>query len=266
MKKVTIFKKIALVFALAYLPLTVTAWGVTGHRVVGQIADFYLQAKARKAVQQILGTESMAIASNWADFAKSDTTYKHMDSWHYVNFPPDLAKSDVFTFLEKQPAANVYNKTLEMIAVLKNKNSSAAQKKLALRLIIHFIGDLHQPMHTARKEDLGGNKVLVTWFGEKSNLHRVWDDGLISFQQLSFTEYAKVINYPSPKQLVNWQKTNLKDWVYESYQVCNKIYARGIKTDDKLSFKYNYDWIDTVNEQLLKGGIHLAKVLNDIYK
>ncbi len=266
MKKISVLKKIIIVFALAYLPFTAGAWGVLGHRIVGEVADQYLQTKARLAIKQILGTESMAMAANWADFIKSDTSYNYLSNWHYVNLPADLSKTDVYSFLASQPGANIYNKTNEMIAILKNSKSTADQKKLALRMLIHLVGDMHQPMHTARKDDLGGNKIQLTWFGEKSNLHKVWDEGLVDFQQLSYTEYTKAINHPTNQQLVNWQKTSLQDCVFELYQICNSIYATGIKNDDKLSYRYNFDWIGTVNQQLLKGGVRLAKILNDIYK
>jgi len=258
-------KKIIIVLAFVYVPFMAGAWGVLGHRIVGEVADKYINAKTRKAIQQILGTESIAITANWADFIKSDTSYNYLSNWHYVNLPANLSKTDVFSFLDQQSGPNVYNKINEMVAVLKNPKSTVTQKKLALRMVIHLVGDLHQPMHTARKEDLGGNRVTLTWFGEKSNLHRVWDESLIDFQQLSYTEYTKAINYPSPAEFTTWQKTSLKECVFESYEICNKIYATGIKSDDKLSYRYNFDWIGTVNQQLLKGGIRLAKILNDIY-
>jgi len=251
--------------ALLYVPFTAGAWGVLGHRIVGEVADKYLQAKTRLAIKQILGNESIAMAANWADFIKSDTSYNYLSNWHYVNLPAGLSQTEMYGFLANEPGANIYNKTNEMIAVLKNAKSTMAQKKLALRMIIHLVGDLHQPMHTARKDDLGGNRVQLTWFGEKSNLHRVWDESLIDFQQLSYTEYTKAINYTTPAQVATWQKTDLKGCVFETYQICNKVYA-GIKPDDKLSYKYNFDWISTVNEQLLKGGVRLAGILNSIYK
>jgi len=257
-------KKLMIILTLSFVPYVAGAWGVLGHRIVGQVADYYLNAKTRKAVQQILGTESMAMAANWADFIKSDTSYNYLSNWHYVNLAANLSKTAVFNFLD-QPEINIYTKTNEMIAILKNPKSTATQKKFALRMIIHLVGDMHQPMHTARKDDLGGNKILLTWFGEKSNLHRVWDESLIDFQQLSFTEYTKAINHPTNQQFINWQKASLKDCIFESYAICNRIYGAGIKNDDKLGYKYNFDWIGTVNEQLLKGGIRLAKILNDIY-
>lgn len=249
---------------LAYLPTQVNAWGMTGHRVVGEIADSYLTAKTRAAVKAILGSESLAMAANWGDFIKSDSTYNYMYNWHFVNLNAGLDKSTLFDYLDTEKGPNVYNKINDMIAILKNKTSTADQKKLAVRMLVHMVGDLHQPMHTARKDDLGGNKVQLTWFGEKSNLHKVWDEGLIDYQQLSYTEYARAINHPSAIQLVNWKNAGLKEAVYESYQVCNKIYDN-IKPDAKLSYRYNFEWIETLNEQLLKGGVRLAQVLNTIY-
>lgn len=257
--------KIGLTLAImAYMPMKVAAWGMTGHRVVGQVAECYLSNKALKGVHRVLGSESLAMASNWPDFMKSDSTFNYMGSWHYVNLPGGLDQQGVYQFLNADKAPNVYNEIQAMVAILKNKQSSADQQKLALRVLVHLVGDLHQPMHTARKEDLGGNKVYVTWFGARSNLHKVWDEGLVDYQQLSYTEYAAVINHPSKDQLKAWKATSLQDCVYESYLVCNKIYAN-IKPDDKLGYRYNFDYVDTVNEQLLKGGIRLAQIINDIY-
>lgn len=259
-------KSTIIVAALIYLPFLASAWGVIGHRVVGQIAESYLKQPTRKAIKQILGNETLAMAANWADFIKSDTSYNYLSNWHYVNLPEGLSKTEVAAYLDKEPGANIYNKTTEMITVLKNANSTADQKKFALRLLVHLIGDVHQPMHTARKADLGGNKIQLTWFGTRTNLHRVWDEQLISFQELSYTEYTAAINFASTQEQANYAEISLKDIIFESYEVCNKIYASGIKNDDKLSYRYNFDWVGTANNQLLKGGIRLAKILNDIYK
>ncbi|WP_443937039.1 S1/P1 nuclease [Pedobacter sp. MW01-1-1] len=254
---------LALIF-LAYVPLKANAWGMLGHRIVGEIADSYLKTSTRKAIVSILGSESLAMSANWGDFIKSDTAYNYMYNWHFVNLPEGLSKDGITAYLSTEKAPNLYNKILDLSAILKKTSSTASQKKLALRMLVHMIGDLHQPMHVARKEDLGGNRVSVLWFNEKSNLHRVWDEQLIEYQQLSYTEYTKAINHPSPIQLTNWQKTDLKSAIYESYLICNKIYA-DTKPDSKLSYRYNFDWVETVNQQLLKGGIRLAKILNDIY-
>jgi hypothetical protein len=246
-------------------PIAANAWSMIGHRIVGQIAENHLTGKARKSVLNILGTESLAMASNWADFVKSDSSYDSLYNWHFVNLPAGLDKDGVFSYLEREKEPNVYNKSMEMISILKNKKSSMIQKKFALRLLVHMIGDLNQPMHTARKEDLGGNKVYVTWFGEKSNLHRVWDDQLIDYQKLSYTEFAKVIDFTTKEDLQSAKSKSLKDYVYGSFEVCNNIYAN-TKPEAKLSYRYNFDYVEVLNKQLLAGGICLANVLNDTFK
>lgn len=260
-------KKISyvLVFVLCtYLPFKAAAWGVLGHRIVGQIAESYLSTKAKRGVKSVLGYENLAMAANWADFIKSDSNFNYLSSWHYVNLAAGLDQSQVFNYLETETVPNVYNKTTEMIKILKDRTSTLSQKQLAMRMLAHLVGDLHQPMHTARKDDKGGNDVYVTWFGEKSNLHRLWDSDLINFQQLSYTEYANVINHASAIQLYNWQHTSLKQDVYESYLLCNQIYAK-TPANAKLSYRYNFDFIAPLNQQLLKAGVRLAKILNDIY-
>jgi hypothetical protein len=257
--------KASIIFLMFLTPFTVNAWSMIGHRIVGQIAENHLTGKARKSVLAILGTESLAMASNWGDFIKSDSKYDSLYNWHFVNLPAGLSKEGVFSYLESEKEPNVYNKSLEMIGILKNKQSSADQKKFALRMLIHMVGDLNQPMHTARKEDLGGNKVYVTWFGEKSNLHKVWDDELIDYQRLSYTEYAKAIDYPTKQELTLSKGKSLKDYVFGSSEVCNRIYET-TKPESKLSYKYNFDFVDTLNKQLLTGGICLANILNDTFK
>lgn len=260
-------KKLAVLVIIIMLPLLAGAWGPLGHRITGQIADSYLKPSARKAIKSILGNETLAMSANWADFIKSDSNYKYLNNWHYVNLPAGLSKNDVFIFLDKNPGSNIYNKTKEMVALLKNPQTPANKKVFALRMLVHLMGDMHQPMHTARKEDLGGNKVQLNWFGTRTNLHSVWDERLIDYQQLSYTEYAKAINFASITERANLAKGDLRDYIFESYEICNKIYAdNNLKSDAKLSYGYNFDWIATVNQQLLKGGIRLATVLNDIFK
>jgi hypothetical protein len=257
--------KVSLIIAIcAYIPVNASAWGMLGHRIVGQVADSYLNNKTRKAIKNIMGSETLAMSANWPDFIKSDTSFNYLNSWHYVNLPANLDQQGVKNFLEQEKTPNVYNKIQEMVSILKNKQSSPEQKKMSLRLLVHMVGDMHQPMHTARKEDLGGNKVYVTWFGGRSNLHKIWDESLVDYQQLSYTEYAEAINHPSKAQLNAWRSTSLAQNVFESYVIVDKIYAN-THADDKLGYRYNFDFIDTLNEQLVKGGVRLANILNEIY-
>jgi hypothetical protein len=240
-------------------------WGQTGHRVVAEIADSYLNNKARKAIREILGTESIAISSNWADFIKSDSTYNYLNAWHYINVKQGLSQTEFNTILDKDTATDAYTKLNFLIAELKNKQLPLEKKQMYLRLLIHIAGDIHQPLHVGRLEDLGGNRVRVLWFGDSTNLHSVWDEKLIESQKLSYTEYANAINHSTKTERQQWQQQSINEWFFESYQLAGKIYNGITQPNQRLSFRYNFDYVEMLNSQLLKGGIRLAGLLNSIF-
>jgi hypothetical protein len=259
-------KKIVCIILIAGLPFRVMAWGTLGHRIIGQIADSYLNKKAKKEIFNILGNESIAMSSNWADFVKSDPSYNYLSTWHYINFKGGLSKQQFQDFLKADTATDAYTKINFLTTALKNKNLDKEKKLLYLRVLIHLAGDVHQPLHAGRLEDRGGNSIRVLWFRDSVNLHQVWDDKLVSFQQLSYTEYTSAINHTTAAEAMQWQNEPVSTWLYESYQYAEKIYA-DIKTPyQRLDYKYNYDYVDILNTQLLKGGVHLAGLLNNIFR
>lgn len=248
-----------------YMPVQTMAWGLLGHRIVGEIAESYLSKKAKRAITAILGNESLAISSNWADFVKSDPTYNYLSNWHYVNLKAGLSQNEVVSFLEADTSTNAFTKINFLAKELKNTQLPQAEKILYLRVLIHLVGDIHQPLHVGRPDDLGGNKVRVLWFNDPYNLHQVWDDVLVSFQKLSYTEYVSSINFTTKDQRKTWQQEPVSLWFYQSYQVAEKIYADVKGTEDKLSYQYNFKYKSTLDDQLLRGGVHLAGLLNDIF-
>ncbi len=258
-------KKISLLILFFYLPFSSMAWGALGHRIVGQIADSYLTKNAKKEIFKILGNESIAMTSNWADFIKSDPAYRYLSNWHYINLKAGLTETDVKNYLATDTVTDAYTKINWLAGQLKNKALEQDKKVLYLRMLIHIVGDIHQPLHVGRLEDLGGNRIRVTWFRDSVNLHQVWDSKLIDLQQLSYTEYATAINYTTKEQRKQWQAEPVSDWIWHSYQHAQKIYA-DIKPDDKLGYDYDFKFIGTVNQQLLKGGVHLAGLLNEIFQ
>lgn len=257
-------KKLALAIVVLAAPFAASAWGTLGHRISGQIADSYLTPKARLAIKNILGNESLALAGNWADFIKSDTSYKYLYDWHFVDFERPYAYPEMVEFLEHDTNVDAYTKLKFLTAELKKKNLTAKNKLLYLRVLIHIVEDIHQPMHTGHVSDKGGNDVKIKWFGKDSNLHSVWDTELVNFQELSYTEYVTAINHTTLAQRTAWQKDPLTRWIYESTQLADKIY-KDTKPGENLGYNYNFKFIDTVNQQLLKGGVRLAGLLNEIF-
>ena len=262
--KINMKKRIALIALICYFPFAGMAWGVEGHRIVAQIAESHLTKKAKWQVTKILGTESMAMVSNWADFVKSDPTYNYMYNWHFINFKEGLTEDAVEAYLATDTAVDAYTKINFLTAALKDKTTASDNKVLYLKVLIHLVGDIHQPMHTGRPEDLGGNRVKVFWFNESKNLHQVWDDQLILFQQLSYTEYANAINHVTKEEKKILQQQPVSKWVYQSYQLAERIYKE-TKPDQKLDYKYNFNFVYVLNQQLLRGGVHLAGLLNEIF-
>jgi len=259
-----IAKRIILVGCFSFSTFFGFSWGVLGHRIVGQIAESDLTPKARIEIRKILGTESIAMASNWADFLKSDSDFQYIYNWHFIDLDSGLTKVQLHNYLETDTATDLFTKTNFLIRELKNKQLSMDKKRMYLKLLIHFIGDIHQPFHVGRHKDLGGNKIKLTWFSSPTNLHAVWDEQLINFQQLSYTEYTTAINHATEKQRVAWQKQPVSEWIIESYQIAERLYSK-IAQDQKLSYRYNYDNIQILNERLLKAGVRLAGVLNELF-
>jgi len=105
----------------------------------------------------------------------------------------------------------------------------------------------------------------VQWFGEASNLHRVWDSQLIEEQQLSYTEYSTYLNHTTVSQRKKLQAQPISKWLYDSYIMAQKLHNELTENNARLGYRYNYDHIKILNEQLLQGGVHLAGLLNEIF-
>ena len=259
-------KSVVVIAILIYFPINGFSWGQQGHRIVGQIAESYLTPKAKAEIKKILGDESIAIASNWADFIKSDTTMKYLSPWHYADFPKGLSYEQFKEELKKDTTADAYTKLNFLISALKKKTLPLDTKRMYLRLLIHIVGDIHQPLHVSPEGTEGGNTVKVTWMGQNTNLHTVWDSQLIDFQQLSYTEYTTAINHTTAAQRKAWQQQPMSAWLFQSYTLSQMILNDINEHNTKLSYLYNFQHIKMLNDQLVQGGVHLAGMLNDIFR
>lgn len=240
------------------------AWGTNGHRIVAEIAERHLTNKAKKNIKKLIGNQKLAYWANWPDFIKSNEAYDFSGSWHYVNIPGDLEHSKFLTTMEETTDANMYKRGLILMNELQDENISNEAKKEKLYFLIHILGDSHQPMHVGRAEDLGGNKITVEWFGSRANIHSVWDSKLVDYEKYSYTEYCDVLDILSKEENKKLMEKEYIDWIFETYQLSNNIYKE-VKIDDKLGYKYHYLNKENVENQLLKGGLRLAKVLNTIF-
>ena len=237
-------------------------WGQTGHRATGEIATNHLSKKAKREIEKILQGKSLALVSTYADEIKSDNKFREFGPWHYVNMEPE---EETYNISTANPDGDLLAALRKCKEVLQDKNSSREEKEFYLKMLVHFMGDLHQPFHVGRGEDKGGNDIQVRWFNEGSNIHRVWDSDMINSYQMSYTELAENTADLTPQRIKEIKSGNFESWVYESKTLAEKAYA-STEIGEKLGYRYMYDWFPVVREQLQKGGIRLAQVLNEIYK
>ncbi|PKA99412.1 S1/P1 nuclease [Flavobacteriaceae bacterium MAR_2009_75] len=235
-------------------------WSKTGHRAVGQIAEKHLSRKAKRAIKELLNGRSLATVSNFADDIKSDTAYRKFGPWHYVNFPADKK----YTEVKPSEQGDIIIGIEKCIEIIGDDKSTTADKAFYLKMLVHLMGDLHQPMHVGRSEDRGGNDIQLQWFNEGTNLHRVWDSHMINDYGMSYTELSASLPKLTKEKVNLIQEGTIYEWVEESQDIANEVYD-SVETGEKLYYRYSYDWWSTVEQQLLKGGVRLAKVLNEIF-
>lgn len=250
-------KKLGYTIALLAISVASFGWSQTGHRVTGYIADKYLNKKTRKAIERILNGKSMAMMSNWMDDVRSDTAYRHMDDWHWVTIPDGMT----YEHTQKNPNGDIIMTIERVIMELKSKKLPPAQEAEYVKILIHLIGDIHQPLHVGRP-DRGGNDVKVTWFRTDTNLHSVWDSEMIDGTRLSYTELAESIGKPTPEQITAWQKSTVRDWANESIGYRPQVYDYG---NGRMGYEYKYKYFSIVERRLLQAGVRLAGILNEIY-
>lgn len=236
-------------------------WGKIGHRAVGEIAEKYLNKKTEKEISKLLNGHSLAFVANYGDDIKSDRKYDSYGPSHYVNFPFGEKYEDH----PKNEKGDIIQAINTCISVLKNENSTKEDKVFNLKMLVHFMGDLHQPLHIGLADDKGGNDFQVRWFSDGTNLHTVWDYKMIDFYEMSYTELASNTDVLSKQQVEAIKKGSVLDWMYDSRVICENIY-QNTEIGEKLGYEYMYKYMDTLRFQLQKGGIRLAEVLNEIFQ
>ena len=236
-------------------------WGKKGHRVTGYIAEQHLTGKAKKAIRDLLDGHSLAYASTYADEIKSDRSFAKYSPWHYVNYPLTMTYAES----KKNESGDIVVAINDCIKVLKDDSASKKDKIFYLKLLIHFMGDLHQPLHAGRAEDRGGNDIQVQWFGEGSNLHRVWDSDMLESYGMSYYELGDELDrITNKKERKAMQEGTVVDWLTESHDYAKEIYS-SVSAGEKLSYAYSYNYNSILFSRLQKGGFRLAKVLNEVF-
>jgi hypothetical protein len=236
------------------------AWGPTGHRAVGLIAERHLSRRARRGLSGVMGAESLARASTWPDEIRSDPVWQEREPsssrWHYINAPPGQP------IREPEGEDNLWRALERFEQQAADPIRPIEERRIAVRWLVHLVGDAHQPLHTGYAADRGGNSIQVRFFEQQTNLHRVFDDHLIEHSKLSYTELADFIGQSSPQEVSRLQASGLAQWLSESRALLPGIYALG---DQSLGWAYVWQHTPMVERRLREAGIRLAGVLERVF-
>jgi hypothetical protein len=235
-------------------------WGPTGHRTVGEIASKNLTSKTKRELKKLLKGESLALASTFGDEIKSDKRYNKFYTWHFINIPLD----EDYDVSKQNPEGDLVYAIEYCKSVITDKNATDEDKAFYLKLLIHFIGDLHQPMHVGLEEDKGGNDFKVQWFYKDTNLHSVWDSKMIDDYGMTYSELAKNADHLTKNQIKELQKGTVIDWVNDTHKLSRVVYASA-QAGDNLRYEYSYKFMTVARKQMQIAGIRLAKTLNDLF-
>jgi hypothetical protein len=248
----------------------VLAWGRLGHRVTSRIAEKYLNPKAKEAIKALLNEgETLVDASTWADQHRRERP--KTAPWHYVEVPLDEPAYDSKWSADEPKKGCVVDKIAEFRATLKDTTKTVEEKRFALRFLIHLVGDMHMPMHVGDNHDRGGNDTQVRWFDRGTNMHSLWDSGIIDHAHKS--EATWLIDLGELDTDANRAKAmdgKVEDWATESLLAARAAYQvpgtdRRIKPGEKLGDAYFDKGLPVVRERLYRGGVRLAMVLNEAF-
>lgn len=238
------------------------AWGGKGHDVVAYIAECHLTPKAARAVDKVLEGHSPVYVANWMDNASHTPEYAHTKTWHYKNIDP----GHTLETMPREPKGDLLTAIEQLTAQLKSKKLSPEEENVCLRMLIHLVGDLHCPMHAGRLSDLGGNRHDVKYFGKNSNLHTVWDSSIVeSAHRWSYTEWQREIDRIDKREAERLAAGSPEAWFLETHALCCEIYESTPK-GSSLSYDYVAKYAPLIEQQFLRGGLRLARLLNEIYR
>jgi hypothetical protein len=272
-------------------PRQAFAWGDEGHQVVGLIAQSLLETDVRKRINALLAADTddltahdIASAATWADKfrdANFEGSRAKTRQWHFTDIEitaPDLHKAcfnhpalPPGTVASNGPAADcVVDKIDQFAAELADPKTDPEEQVVALKFLLHFVGDLHQPLHSSDDSDRGGNGKKVSANGFKDgNLHHYWDSEFINLLETNAKSIASdLIGHISKEQERKWQSSSPADWAVETFGVAKAdAYGRLPEPSGRNTYQLTDDYVttatDDVAQQLSKAGVRLALILNN---
>jgi len=257
-------------FALLLLPAPAHAWGGAGHRIVCGIAWARLTPQAHTMVAHLLGSndeKTFADACVWADSIRSERP--ETSAYHWINIPAGMGGMDMARDCGDVAARCAPWAIAHFAAVLTDRGTTDATRSDALKFVMHFVGDLHQPLHAGRPEDRGGNGVTVDFFGDvgtaerANNLHSVWDSQILRRANRTWPASSQwLVSELAPDEAQAWETLDVVGWTNESYRLCEDYVYGRLNPDHRIRDLYYRPALGIVEVRLQQAGVRLAYLLN----
>lgn len=236
-------------------------WGKMGHNVVCYIAECNLDTTALRHVTDVLGGRSLVYYSSWMDSASNSREYAYTKEWHYFN----MKRGDRVATAKRSKSGDLLSAMTDIVERLKSEELSREDEFVALKMLIHLVGDMHQPMHLGREDDEGGNTVPVVYFTQSTSLHAAWDYHLVKgVREWSYTEWQREIDRLTPEERMIVVGGTMEEWIDATHEITNQIY-RDTPAETRMFYDYLDRYTPVIEQQLLYAGLRLAAILNDIY-
>ncbi len=262
---------LALLASSAWLvpPTPAWAWGRLGHRTSALLAESLLTPSARQAVRDLLEPgETLADAATWADEIRRER--RHTSPWHYVNVP--ISEPHYNARFCNPRTGCVVAKAEQMRRVLADSSLPKSERREALRFFVHFVQDLHQPLHVGENHDKGGNDLQVRFFNRGSNLHRVWDSSMIEKVSDNPTVWVDRLQaLATPENVKKWSRGTPANWAEESFQAArthaylDPSSGKPLTPGETLGQAYQKANLPIAETRLAQSGVRIAAALNALF-
>jgi nuclease S1 len=248
---------------------TAFAWGPQAHRVIARVAEERLSAPAKAAIRELLiPPDTLPDVAGWADKEGHDAV-PGSAKWHFINVPIGDARFDARLIRDEN---NVVVKIKQYRKILSDRSKPKNERQRALLFLVHFVSDIHQPLHVGDHNDHGGNDTQIRFFDEGTNLHKLWDSDLI--HRIGGNDHAwvsRVEREITPETIKEWSKGSVDDWADECLQVAKLAYRplddapKIIPRGYTLGESYLVRAEPILKKQMARASVRLANELNAIF-
>lgn len=235
------------------------AWGQIGHYLIGYMAERQMKKSTKKKVDAVLNPMSLGRSGTWMDEIRSDKNYDYVNTWHYLN-----SKNGEYDPSTQEKEGDAFEAIQRLKAELKAGGLDPKTEAEKLKMLIHMVEDIHQPLHVGTGEDRGGNDVKIEFFNQPTNLHALWDSGMIGRQSMSYTEIGnELYRRLTPELKSKYRSATMEDWLKEAVALRPMVY--NLPENKRISYQYMYDNYSIAEERLIAASVRLAQILEEIY-